>query len=509
MVTAIEEDGFLEIKVKSGNISAIKADALIVFTASGHKRLSGVLADIDKTLGGAIERLLKQGEIKGKAGEMTTLHTLGKLPASRVMIAGLGDKKSLDSAKVRQAAATACRLAKKRGLKHLSLADPSALTDNISAAETGQALAEGAILGGYAFEKYHTGKDTPGRLNKITIVPGGRNRVGGLKKGVLTGQVIAGAIIVARDFVNEPSNNLTASDLATAASLLAAECGISAEILEKAAIEELGMGCLLGVNRGSHEPPRFIILKYLGRDSDAIDLALVGKGIMFDTGGISLKPAASMDEMKSDMAGGASVIAAISAIALLKPAINVVALVPATDNMPGGNAYKPGDVLRAMNGKTVEVLNTDAEGRLALADALSYAVDLKARKIVDVATLTGACVIALGETCTGAMGNNRNLMNRLLAAAGKAGETTWQLPMFGEYAEQIKSDIADIKNTGGRGAGTITAGKFLEEFVGKTPWVHLDIAGTAWSKVENGDIGKGASGAPVRTLVNLALKLAE
>jgi leucyl aminopeptidase len=499
----------LDIKVKSGNISAIKADALIVFVTSGHKRLSGTLADIDKALDGAVGKLLKQGEIKGKVNELTTVHTIGRLPASRVIIAGLGDKKSLDSAKVRQAAATACRLGKKQGLKHLSLADPAALTENISVAETGQALVEGAILGGYGFEKYHTRKDNPDKLDKITIVPGGRNRAGGLKKGLLTGRIMAEAIIVARDFVNEPSNNLTASDLADAAGRLAVECGISVEILEKAAIEELGMGCLLGVNRGSQEPPRFIILKYLGRDSDTVDLALVGKGITFDTGGISLKPSAGMDEMKSDMAGGASVIAAISAIARLKPAVNVVALVPATDNMPGGNAYKPGDVLRAMNGKTVEVLNTDAEGRLALADALSYAVSLKAGKIVDVATLTGACVIALGEICTGAMGNNRNLMNKVLTAAGKAGEKTWRLPMFPEYAEQIKSDIADIKNTGGRGAGSITAGKFLEEFVGKTPWVHLDIAGTAWSKVEHGDIIKGASGTPVRTLVNLALKLAE
>lgn len=496
----------MEIKARSGAAAAIKADALIVFLNQGYKRMGGTLAAVDKALGGAVGRLLKQGAFKGKANEITTIHTLGKLKADRVILAGLGSHRDFSAAGLRGAAAAACREAKKQGLGRLAVADPGALAAGTKTDAVGQALSEGAHLGVYDFVKYHTKPDKTGKLDRISIVAEKR-RLEELKRGMARGNIIAGAVIAARDMVNEPSNNMTAGDLAGIAKDLAVDSGLEATVLEKKEIEKLGMGCLLGVNRGSQEPPRFIILKYRGRDDDTVDIALVGKGITFDSGGISLKPSEGMGEMKSDMAGGAAVIAAISAVARLKPKVNAVALVPATDNLPDGNALKPGDVLRAMNGKTVEILNTDAEGRLVLADALGYANTLKARKIVDVATLTGACVIALGEICTGAMSNNRALMKKALAAAGNAGEKTWQLPMFPEYAEQIKSDIADIKNTGGRGGGAITAAQFLHEFAGKTPWVHLDIAGTAMSKQEKGDLAKGATGTPVRTLVNLVLSL--
>jgi len=269
------------------------------------------------------------------------------------------------------------------------------------------------------------------------------------------------------------------------------------------------MGALLGVTQGSRQPPKFIILRYQGKDSTEADLALVGKGITFDSGGISIKPAEKMEEMKGDMAGGAAVMAAISAVAQLKPKINVTAVIPATENMPGGHALKPGDILTAINGKTIEIISTDAEGRLILADALAYTRQLGARGMVDVATLTGSCRVALGDVTSGAFTNNQELLDKVMAAANETGELMWQLPMYEQYQEQNKSDVADIKNTGGRYAGAITAAQFLAEFAGDTPWVHLDIAGTSLSDKERGYLVKGATGVPVRTLVNLVLSLAK
>jgi leucyl aminopeptidase len=306
--------------------------------------------------------------------------------------------------------------------------------------------------------------------------------------------------------VNEPSNYKTPTVMAEVARGLAKEYGLKVEVLDKEQMKELGMGGLLGVAQGSQQPPKFIILSYKGSDSREVDLALVGKGITFDSGGISLKPSEHLDEMKDDMAGGASVLATLMALAQLKPRINVTALVPATENMPGGTALKPSDVITAMNGKSIEVLNTDAEGRLILADALCYAIKLKAKAIIDVATLTGACQIALGKITSGLFTNNQPLLDKVIAAGKEVGEPAWQLPMFDEYKELIKSDIADIKNIGNRYGGAITAAKFLEEFVEKTPWVHLDLTGPIGDK-EKGYLVKGATGVPVRTLVNVVLAM--
>jgi leucyl aminopeptidase len=268
------------------------------------------------------------------------------------------------------------------------------------------------------------------------------------------------------------------------------------------------MGAFLGVAQGSQEPPKFIVLRYNGRDSGEIDIALVGKGITFDSGGISIKPTDGMGDMKGDMAGGASVMAAISAIAQLKPAINVMAIIAATENLPSGTAFKPGDVLKAIDGKTIEIITTDAEGRLTLADAIGYARKRGAKAIVDVATLTGGIRVALGDVCTGAFGNNQDLMDKVVAAGNEAGERAWQMPMFEEYKEQNKSDVADLKNSGGRNASSITAAQFLSEFAGDTPWVHLDIAGTSLTERERGYVVKGATAVPTRTLVNLVMALA-
>jgi len=295
--------------------------------------------------------------------------------------------------------------------------------------------------------------------------------------------------------------------MAKAAEQLADTYGLELNVLEREQMQELGMGGLLGVAQGSLEPPKFITLHYKRGDSTEVDMALVGKGITFDSGGISIKPSEKMEEMKGDMAGGAAVMAAISAVAQLKPKINVMAVIPATENLPSGSAQKPGDIVKTISSKTIEVVNTDAEGRLVLADALGYANKLGAKHIVDIATLTGSIRIALGDIYTGAFGNNQALMDKLIATGAEAGELIWQMPMHEGYKEQIKSDVADIKNVGGRYAGAITAALFLAEFAGDTPWVHLDIAATNMNEKERGYLVKGATGIPVRTLVNLVLAL--
>jgi len=309
--------------------------------------------------------------------------------------------------------------------------------------------------------------------------------------------------------VNEPSNYLTPSKMAESAVEIAGKYSLDITVFEEDKMIEMGMGALLAVAQGSHQPPRLMVLRYKGKDTDEVDLALVGKGITFDSGGISIKPSEGMADMKGDMAGGASVIAAISAIARLKLKLNVAAIIPATENLPGGSALKPGDIIRAMNGKTIEVLNTDAEGRLILSDAVCYASELKAKQIVDVATLTGACVVALGKICTGAFANNQALLDKVLAASQQADEFTWHMPLCEEYREQLKSDVADIKNIGTRWGGAITGARFIGEFAGDTPWVHLDIAGTSDTDKEKGHLTKGGTGVPVRTLVNLAAALAD
>jgi len=330
-----------------------------------------------------------------------------------------------------------------------------------------------------------------------------------LEQGYHKGRILAEATNLARDMVNEPANYMTPNQMAETAKRLAETCGLELSVFEREQMQELGMGALLGVTQGSRQPPKFIVLRYRGGDSTEIDVALVGKGITFDSGGISIKPAEKMGEMKGDMAGGAAVMAAISAIAQLKPKINVMAIIPAAENLPGDNALKPGDILTAMSGKTIEIISTDAEGRLILADALGYANKLGAKLMVDVATLTGACRVALGDVCSGAFSNNQELMDKVIAAGAEAGELIWQMPMYEQYKEQNKSDVADIKNIGGRYAGAITAAQFLAEFVGDTPWVHLDIAGTSMTDKEKRYLVKGATGVPVRTLVNLVLSLAK
>jgi len=498
----------MEIKFIAKDIVNVKADAIIVSAYEGMKQPADDAAAVDGAMGGIISQLIKQGEIKGKLNEVTLLHSLDKLPAARVVVTGLGKKNELTTDRIRGAIAETCRRLRQKGATTIATTAHGAGINSISAESAAQVITEGAMLGLYSFRKYITGNDDNRREIKLISIAGSKAEQPAILKGISKGTILAEAANAARDMVNEPSNYMTPAQMATIAQQSADDYGLEISVLEQQQMEDMGMGALLGVAQGSQQLPRFIILLYRGNKSSRVDVALVGKGITFDSGGISIKPSEKMDEMKGDMAGGAAVMAAMNAIARLEPKINVTALIPATENLPSGSALKPGDILTTMSGKTIEVLNTDAEGRLILADALSYAAQLKPRHIVDVATLTGACMVALGQICSGAFGNNQALLDKVIAAGNEAGERMWQMPMYDEYRELIKSNVADIKNIGNRYGGAITAAKFLAEFIDNIPWVHLDIAGTSMSDKEQGYLVRGGTGVPVRTLVNLVLSLA-
>jgi leucyl aminopeptidase len=370
-----------------------------------------------------------------------------------------------------------------------------------------KAIAEGAILGLYSFTKYK--KPEYEGIEEILIVVREKEKVPILKSASDKGKLVAEATNLARDMVNEPANYMTPSQMAEVAKGIAGKYNLEFKVFDREDMEAMGMGALLGVAKGSNQPPKLITLTYKGDERSEKALGFLGKGITFDSGGISIKASEGMDEMKDDMAGAAAAMTALGAIAQLRPKINVTAIIPATENLPSGTALKPGDVLKAMNGKTIEVISTDAEGRLILADALSYAVKQGLSPLIDLATLTGACRVALGTLYSGLFGNDQDLVNKFLKATERTGERMWQMPMPEEYKEQNKSEIADVKNTGNRYGGAITAALFLAEFVANIPWVHIDIAGTAFSAKESGYIVKGATGVGVRTLVELALSEAK
>lgn len=497
----------MEITVKIGDTGKTRADTILLGIFEDEKKTAGDLAEIDKSLNGEITKLRKQGEIKGKQSEVTVIHSLGKIPAGRIAVIGLGKKEELTEDKIRIVTADACRALRKKGAKQIDVVLPGIGVQGITVQIAAQAVTEGALLGLYTFTRHLSKKAEQGEVERLAIIDSNAKNKSAIEQGVNTGKILAEAANLARDMVNEPANYMTPTIMAAEAKKIANKYDLAVEVFEREQIQKLGMGAFLGVAQGSAQPPKFIVLNYKGRNAKTIDIALVGKGLTFDSGGISLKPSADMGDMKSDMSGGASVIAAISAIAQFKPKVNVMAIVAATENMPSGTAVKPADILTAMNGKTIEVENTDAEGRLTLADALGYANKQGAKKIIDIATLTGACVVALGDITTGAFTNNQALVDKVIAAANSAGDKMWQLPMFDEYKEQNKSDVADLKNTGGRKAGAITAALFVGEFAEKTPWVHLDIAGTALLDKPKGYYVKGATGVPTRTLVNLVLSL--
>ena len=497
----------MEISVEQGDITRAEQRCIVVNLFEGVTAPAGATGAVDVALAGMLGELITSGDIRGKWGEMTLIHTFGRIPAPRVLVAGLGKPAEFNLDRVRDLGAAVAKFLRGKRIDRFATITHGAGIAGLDGQACAQALAEGATLGLYRFDRHKKPDEEQSNIEAFTLVEQDAAKVPALQEGVRHGVIVAEAANFARDLANEPSNVLTPTELAARAEAMAHETGLGCHIYDRDWAEQTGMGSFLGVAKGSAQPPKFIVLTYHGR-GETQSVGLVGKGITFDTGGISIKPAAGMEEMKGDMSGGACVIAAMGAIAKLKPKINVTALVPATENMPGGNAIKPGDVLRAMNGKTIEVINTDAEGRLILADALAYACKLDLSPIVDVATLTGAISYALGDVAYGVFTPNDALARRIEQAAAATGEKAWQLPMFDEYKDNNKSNVADIKNTGAGRAGSINAAFFLREFVDDRPWAHLDIAGVDFFEKEKGVFVKGSSGIPVRSLINLVLALA-
>ena len=497
----------MEIKVIVGDIAKIEADAIVVNLFEGVEQAGGATAAVDKALDGVISSLISRGEIKGKFGEVGIVHTFGKLPAGIVAIAGLGKRQDFNVDKIRGVAGEFCRALRKLNYHKIATILHGAGIGGIESEASAEAIAEGAPLGLYSFTKYK--KPEYEDIEEILIVVREKEQVSILEAAIGKGKLMAEATSIARDMVNEPANYMTPSQMAEAAKEIASKYNLELKVFDRENMEAMGMGAMLGVAKGSSQPPKLITLAYKGDERSEKALGFLGKGITFDSGGISIKPSEGMGEMKDDMAGAAAVMAAIGAIAQLKPKINVTAIIPTTENLPSGTALKPGDVLKAMNGKTIEVISTDAEGRLILADALSYAQKLGLSPLIDLATLTGACRVALGTLYSGLFGNDQDLIDKILKVSKKTGERMWQMPMPEEYKEQNKSEIADVKNTGNRYGGAITAALFLAEFVANNPWVHIDIAGTAFSAKESGYIVKGATGVGVRTLIELALSEAK
>jgi leucyl aminopeptidase len=459
---------------------------------------------LDKAMGGCLGALFAQREFSGKPNKSRLIHTLGKIPAERIVLVGLGKKRDLTRERIRQGAGAAVQALRSTGLKGFAtLLHLAGGGGN----EFLRAAVEGAALGGYTFTQYKTGTEENGDIEEARLLfpPGFAAENAG--PTVIAAQTVCEAVLFARDLVAQPGNVATPTYLAEKAVEMSGRYGIVCRVLEREEMERNAMEALLAVAKGSRQPPKFIVLEYLAAGEKAKPTVLVGKGITFDSGGISLKPREGMEKMKTDMAGGAAVMGALMAAAALKLPVNLVGLVPAAENLPGGGACKPGDVVRSMAGRTIEIVNTDAEGRLILCDALHYAQRYRPAALIDLATLTGACVVALGSFATGLMGNDEGLKRAVKRAAEASGERVWELPLWEEYGELMKSDIADLKNAGGPEAGTISAGWFLQNFAGKTRWVHLDIAGTAWTDKDRPYQPKGATGVGVRLLVEYLREL--
>lgn len=496
----------MEISVATQPASAIETDALVTYAFEKDDRIEGALAELDSAAGGRLRQLAENGELTGKALETTLLHFPPGLAARRLIVVGAGKPEKFSHAELRKLAAAALRSIKGRAIKRFAFL----LREADRNAQAAQAVTEGLILGEFESDKYKTADKDEKKIEAVVLAGWDAQNRAEAAQGLERGRIAAEAQNFTRDLVNEPSNRLTPRLLAERAAAMAREAGLTVEVLDEKKIEEMKMGALLSVARGSEEPPRMIVVTYTPPEATpgAPVLGLVGKAVTFDTGGISIKPSDGMEKMKYDMAGGATMLGVVRALARLRPRVKVVAVVPATENMPGGRAQKPGDVQVAMSGKSIEVINTDAEGRLILADGLAYARRLGCTHLVDAATLTGAIVVALSYINVGVFGAPQPFVDRLLASARAAGEKMWQMPVDDDYREMIKSTIADIQNVGsGKGGGAITAAMFLKEFVEDTPWVHLDIAGTAWLDEAKPWSAKGATGVGLRTLVDFAMKM--
>jgi leucyl aminopeptidase len=499
----------MQIESTSGSYRDLDVQALAIAVFKDEKADDGFLKDLDSITGGVIKSVLDSEELKGKESETVYLHLMGntQIKAQRLMLVGVGERADYTGAQVSQMAGTAVRALRGKNVKSIAVVPRSEGT----AEEIASMAIEGSVMALFDPDKYRTTDKEEREIEKLIVVLEGADETS-LKRGIERGRIVGESVNFTRDLANEPGAYMTPTNMSERARDVATDFGLSIDVLDEARMEQEGMGSLLSVSRGSEEPAKLIILKYTpptAAEGNEDLLAFVGKGITFDSGGISLKPGENMELMKYDMTGGATVMGAMRAIAQLKPSIPVLGVIPCAENLPSGKATKPGDVVRAMTGKTIEVINTDAEGRLILADAIAYAKKLGATRIIDMATLTGAVSIALGDVNTAVLGTDQELVDEIIIAGKEAGEKFWQLPLDKEYSKQIKSDIADIKNVGGRKAGTITAAAFLKEFADGISWAHLDIAGTAWADEAKPYRSKGPTGIAVRTLLRVVARAAQ
>jgi leucyl aminopeptidase len=459
----------------------------------------------EEALPAALTALVEDGDWSGKFKRLLLLYPRGALPARRLLLVGLGQRGSFSASRLREVAAAVAQRARELKVERYSFDLPT--PESLALADGAQALVEGSMLSLYRFDQYKTtlGSDDQHAIAELTIVSSIEDPA--VERGATIGAVIARGVALARDLANGPGNDITPTKLGEEAQALGERTGVRVTVLGPDELRDQGFGGVLGVAQGSQQPPRFIILEH--GPSDAPTICLVGKGITFDTGGISIKPAEGMDNMKMDMGGAAAVLGAMQVVGELNLPLHVVGLISAAENMPSGTAYRPGDILKTLSGKTIEVLNTDAEGRIVLADALFYAQRYQPDGIIDLATLTGAIMVALGSHAIGVMSNDDALCERVLRAGEASGERAWRLPLWEPYQEMVKSHIADVKNSTGRAGGAITAAAFLSNFVGNYPWVHMDIAGTAWTDKPMPYAPKGATGVGVRLLVQALREWAE
>jgi leucyl aminopeptidase len=482
----------MQITLETKSYAALGTDALVSYVFEEADPVQGRILELDQATNGLLRNLAKSGELTGKTLEMTLIHAPAGFKAARLLLVGAGKREQFTSATLRKIAGAALRYLKARSVKQFAFL----IRENNATEEFTQSIAEGALAANFESDKYKTEKKNDKSIDTLVLTGySDADRVAG-EKGLSRGRIIAEAQNFARDLINEPSNKLTPKILAEKAEAMAKQAGLAVEILDEKKIADLKMGALLSVAQGGPEPPRVMVVTYTPAHPKpgAPVIGLIGKAVTFDTGGISIKPADGMEKMKYDMAGGATMLGVMRALAVLKPNVKVICVVPSTENMPGGTAQKPGDIQTAMSGKTIEVLNTDAEGRLILADGIHYAKQL------------GAIVVALANVNSGAFGSDQPFTDKLLASSKAAGEKMWQMPIDDDYREFIKGTVADIQNIGsGKGGGAITGAMFIKEFTGDSPWIHLDIAGTAWNDDAKPWLAKGPTGVALRTLVHLVM----
>lgn len=493
----------MKIKVKCASITEVPCDLLVINEFVGVKHPGGATGAVDKALGGIITELTASGEVSGKIGSVPVVHTRGKIAATRVAVAGLGESKEFDLDKVRTVAAYAVKKAKEIKAKTVATIVHGAGIGGLDPKEAAAAVAEGSLLGGYQYNEFKTKTEDNDEVKELIIVDHDPKKAKEIEKGAARGEMVAGAVNRARDLINGPSNKVTPAFIANYAKKIASEAGLTCKILDCVDMKKLGMHSLLAVAKGSAEPAKMVILKYKAKTARKTEVVgLIGKGITFDAGGISIKPSKGLGEMKTDMAGAAAVIEVMGLLPKMGVEKNVIAVVPLTENMPDGGALKPGDIISSLEGKNVEIISTDAEGRMILSDALTYARKLGATKLIDIATLTGGCRTALGDIASAVIGNDQKFIDDFILAGRAAGERYWQLPLYEEYREYLKSDVADIKNCTENGKASPSVGAiYLKEFVGALPWIHLDIAPTAYLEREFNYLSKGATGVGVRAII--------